>query len=83
MISAPNIRYWQHIFSLVIKGRFPRTSDDTEHYDGGHLHYFTYNDIEQILNNCGFNVIERRGVFGRDFLKEILSPGIVIKAVKR
>lgn len=83
VISAPNIRYWRHLFILIIKGRFPSTSDETEHYDGGHLHYFTYKDLEQILINCRFDVVQRMGVFGSDIFKEILSPGIVIKAIRR
>lgn len=82
IISTPNIRYWHHLFDLAIEGRFPRTSGDTEHYDGGHLHYFTYKDIETILKKKGFKIVRKKGVFGREILKEFLSPGIVIKAKK-
>jgi len=79
VISAPNIRYWGHLFSLIIKGRFPKTSNDTEHWDGGHLRYFTFKDIEELLKEYGFRIVMRRGVFGRDIFKEFLSTGIVIK----
>jgi len=82
IISTPNIRYWKHLFRLVILGRFPKTSDDEELWDGGHIHYFTFKDIEELLKKNGFEVIQKKGVFGRDFLKEFLSSGIVIKAVK-
>jgi len=82
IISTPNIRYWRHIFSLTVKGRFPKTSGDTEHWDGGHLHYFTYKDIELLLSEHGFEVLVKRGVFEREFLKEFLSPGIIIKGRK-
>lgn len=82
VISAPNIRYWQHIFSLIFRGKFPKTSDNKEHYDGGHLHYFTYKDIESILKSCGFHITEKCGVFNRNIFKEFSSPGIVIKAIK-
>jgi methionine biosynthesis protein MetW len=82
VISSPNIRYWQHLFSLVISGKFPKTSYNKEHYDGGHLHYFTYNDIGSILKSCGFHVIKKCGVFNRNIFKEFSSPGIVIKAIK-
>ena len=69
VISTPNIRYWRHLFSLIVKGRFPKTSDDTEHWDGGHLHCFTYKDIELLLSEHGFEVLVKGGVFGREFLK--------------
>ncbi|MGB8216462.1 MAG: methyltransferase domain-containing protein [Candidatus Methanoperedens sp.] len=82
IISTPNIRYWHHLFDMAINGRFPKTSGDVEHYDGGHLHYFTFRDIEEMLEKRGFKVIQRSGVFGKDFMKEFLSPGIVIKAKK-
>lgn len=82
IISTPNIRYWHHLFDIVIKGKFPKTSTDTDHYDGGHLHYFTYKDIENILENEGFKIVKKSGVFGRDIIKEFLSPGVVFKAKK-
>lgn len=83
IISTPNIRYWHHLFDLAIRGRFPKTSGDTEHYDGGHLHYFTFWDIEKILRKKGLRIVRKSSVFGRNFMKEFLSPGIVIKAKKR
>lgn len=83
MISTPNIRYLRHLFSLIVKGRFPETSGDTEHWDGGHLHYFTYKDIEELLKSFVFKIVMRKGVFGMDFLKGFLSTGIVIKARKK
>ena len=82
IISTPNIRYWRYLFSLIFKGRFPKTSNDTELWDGGHLHYFTFKDVEDLLTKYGFKIITKRGVFGRDFLKEFRSPGIIIKAIK-
>ena len=82
IISTPNIRYWRHLFSLTVKGRFPKTSGDTEHWDGGHLHYFTYKDIELLLSEHGFEVLVKRSVFGKEFLKEFLSPSIIIKERK-
>jgi len=82
IISTPNIRYWRYLFSLIFKGRFPKTSNDTELWDGGHLHYFTFKDVEDLLTKYGFKIITKRGVFGRDFLKEFRSPGILIKGAK-
>ncbi|NMX21364.1 hypothetical protein C5S30_02780 [ANME-1 cluster archaeon GoMg4] len=83
VISAPNIRHLSHLFNLIIKGRFPKTSNDTEHWDGGHLHYFTFKDIEDILKEYGFRIVMKKGVFGRDIFKEFLSTGIVIKATEK
>ncbi len=82
VISTPNIRYWHHLYDLTFRGIFPKTSSDEEHYDGGHLHYFTFRDIEKLVEKRGFKVLQRSGVFGKDFMKEFLSPGIVIKAKK-
>ncbi|MDI3501051.1 MAG: hypothetical protein PWP22_822 [Thermoanaerobacter sp.] len=83
IISTPNIRDWKYLFSLIFKGKFPKTSDDTELWDGGHLHYFTFKDIEELLKSNGFKIVKKCGVFGRNVFKELLSPGIVIKGVKR
>src|SRR5687768_9249956 len=35
ILATPNIRYWRHLRRLVVAGRFPHTSGDTEGYDGG------------------------------------------------
>ncbi|MBI2106991.1 class I SAM-dependent methyltransferase [Candidatus Woesearchaeota archaeon] len=79
IISTPNIRYYKHILKLIF-GRFPKTSGDPEHYDGGHLHYFTYKDIIEIcsqksskIKKCGINT---------KFMIEFFSGGILIKAKK-
>lgn len=81
VVSCPNIRYWRHILS-IITGEFPKTSTDTEHYDGGHIHYFTYRDIELILKKYGFREINKYSVFGKNICKEFMSPGVVIRCKK-
>lgn len=81
ILITPNIGYIKHRISLLL-GKFPTTSGDKELYDGGHLHYFTFSDIERLLHKFGFNIIEKKGVFGRNFLPQIFSGGIAIKAVK-
>jgi len=43
---------------------------------------FTYKDIELLLSEHGFEVLVKRGIFGREFLKEFLSPGVIIKGEK-
>ncbi|MFX0135401.1 MAG: class I SAM-dependent methyltransferase [Candidatus Hodarchaeota archaeon] len=82
IISTPNIRFLKHLYSLLIKGRFPKTSNDFELYDGGHIHYFTFKDMKNILEKTGFKILIERGVLRINFLKSLLSPGIVIKAKK-
>ena len=85
IISFPNIRWWVHIASLAFFGKFPKTSTDPEAYDGGHLHYFTYKDMEVLLKKHGFKVTEKCGVpssLPLNLFMEFKSPGIVIKAKK-
>lgn len=59
ILSTPNIRYIYHLNRLIFKGRFPKTSADNCGYDGGHIHYFTFTDIEQLLQQAGFVSIEK------------------------
>ena len=57
ILDTPNLRYLKHLASIIIKGEFPKTSGDIEHsYDGGHLHYFTFNDIKHLLSEYGFEI---------------------------
>lgn len=96
IISTPNIRKIQRIFSIIM-GHFPRTSYDPVGFDGGHLHYFTSKDLSQLILECGFKPIIVRGIcgdrrtwkyrllvfiFGHRFEEEFLSSGILIKARK-
>lgn len=81
IVATPNIGYIKHRISLLF-GRFPITSKDEEAYEGGHLHYFTFSDMEKLLKKFGFDTLERKGVFGRNVLPNIFSGGIVMKARK-
>lgn len=82
VISTPNIRYYGHVFDLVVKGKFPKTTNDKETYSGGHLNHFTFADMRNLLTSNNFKILCESGVFRRNFLKSILSPGIVIKSIK-
>ncbi len=79
IISTPNIRYYKHILKLIF-GRFPKTSGDKEHYDGGHLHYFTYKDLIELCSQKSSNV-KKCGI-NTKFIIEFFSGGILIKAKK-
>jgi methionine biosynthesis protein MetW len=96
VVSTPNIRKIQRVITLM-KGRFPHTSYDPVGFDGGHLHYFTSRDLQDILESCGFSIefvdgicSDRRswkyrlavGVLGSGFEKEFLSSAILVKARK-
>jgi methionine biosynthesis protein MetW len=97
VISTPNIRKIQRVLTLV-RGRFPRTSYDPVGYDGGHLHYFTSQDMRALLERQGFEVTLIDGIcsdrrtwkyrlvvafLGKNFEKEFLSNAILVKANKR
>jgi len=85
-ITFPNIRFLRHLQSLVLTGRFPRTSGDPSLYEGGHLHYFTSKDMELLLENAGFKVVAKRGLTSdsaRKQLKWILLRSIFGKTFER
>ena len=54
VMTTPNIRYFRNILKLVLEGRFPHTTTDTFVWGGGHLHYFTRNDLAQLFGAAGF-----------------------------
>lgn len=81
IISTPNIRHWTHLRQLVVRGRFPKTSSDTQGFDGGHLHYFTYADVMELLRICGFTRLEKHATAGVNYLEEFRSPAIIIRAM--
>lgn len=98
IISTPNIRFSDHLYKLIIKGKFPKTSIDTSLYDGGHIHFFTFKDLEVLLSLQKFIIIEIDGIinkiqrgwkgrlveriFGKKFMLEFRTPGILIIARK-
>lgn len=98
ILSTPNIRFSDHLYSLIFKGIFPKTSLDSELYDGGHIHFFTYKDIHLLLINAGFSKIvdeeiinkNRRGwkgqlvrmILGKKLMREFRTPGILVIAEK-
>lgn len=55
LINTPNIQYWRHLESLVVKGVFPHTSGDSEVYHGGHVAFYNLHDMERIFRGAGFD----------------------------
>lgn len=98
IISTPNIRFSNHLITLIFKGYFPKTSLDSNFYDGGHIHFFTFKDVESLLKSAGFQIFEKNGIinkerrgwkgrfleriFGKNFMMEFRSPGILLVAKK-
>ena len=65
VLTTPNIRFYPFVLSLL-RGRFPRTggpADEAGGWDGGHLHYFTFADVESLLRACGFARVEAFGLY--------------------
>lgn len=54
LLTTPNIRYFRNLYRLIFKGTFPHTTTDDFIWGGGHIHYFTRNDITSLLNEAGF-----------------------------
>jgi methionine biosynthesis protein MetW len=84
IVTTPNIQFWKHIWSIV-RGRFPRTSTDPEGWDGGHLHYFTFRDLEGLAEAVGLEVIHRQGIINalQYGLKNRLLQAVVGERVVR
>lgn len=73
----------------LLMGIFPSTSAPSEGFDvrpgemfdGGHLHYFTYEMMKKLYRNYGLKVVEEIGIgkYGRihDFYKTLLSAEVV------
>jgi ubiquinone/menaquinone biosynthesis C-methylase UbiE len=71
-VDTPNIAKWTRRLKLLF-GQFPSTAADDEGlttyeggpvslYDEGHLHYFSYRSLGQMLTEyCGFSGVERFG----------------------
>jgi len=94
IISTPNIGYLKHRLRAII-GKSPKTSGvktqdklAKKYWDGGHLHYFTFSDMRQLLSKHKFRIIGEKGIFSRGLLngnflfKELLAAGMIFKCKK-
>lgn len=66
ILSTPNFRKVKNLWRLFGQGRFPKTSGDSEGWDGGHLAYFTRKDLFHLLAQAGFTPSRTRGIFSTD-----------------
>jgi len=67
ILTTPNIRFIEHLSQLLLKGKFPKTSDDFESYNGGHIQYFTFSDIDGILRQNKFIPLIEKGIAYRPY----------------
>jgi methionine biosynthesis protein MetW len=63
IVCVPNMRAAWRLWTLAIRGTFPRTSLDPVGFDGGTLHYFTRRSLQEVAVAAGFDVIAAAGVF--------------------
>ena len=65
VISVPNMRTVGKIYRLVVRGEFPTVSKDAVGHDGGTLRYFCYRDLANLLEDAGFAIESRYGIYCR------------------
>ena len=67
ILTTPNVRFIDHLAQLLLKGKFPRTSDDIESYNGGHIQYFTFSDLIGLLRQSKFISLVEKGIVYRPY----------------
>lgn len=60
-LATPNVRFAGYLRALVLEGRFPLTSSDPRGWQGGHIHFFTNDDLETLLRESGFHEVVQHG----------------------
>jgi methionine biosynthesis protein MetW len=85
IIEVPNLAWLPRRVDVLL-GRLPVTGDE-EGWDGGHLHYFTFRAVKDLLTSAGFGVehMASTGIFSRvrNVWPTLLGGNIVAKARKR
>jgi methionine biosynthesis protein MetW len=92
-LSTPNIRFLGYLRTLLVGGRFPRTSGDPQGFQGGHIHFLTFGDVEDVLRESGFERVEHHGLVAgrltriarrlpRRLAREFLAVGIFSVATR-
>lgn len=87
VLSTPNIMYLRHRLKFLF-GIFPGTSGSDEGmgvvpgglYDGGHLHYLSFNVIRKMAGKYGFKVVNELGC-GRFGKLNNLRPSITSASI--
>jgi SAM-dependent methyltransferase len=85
IIEVPNL-VWLPRRLDVLFGRLPVTGEE-EGWDGGHLHYFTFDAVRKVLESSGFQIeyLGCTGIFARlrNLWPTLLGGNIIVKARKR
>lgn len=85
LISVPNISHFRRIWDLI-QGRVPRTGARERPFlresgwDGQHLHYFTPKELQFLLEECGFEIVEYLNYGRLPFIKR-LSPQFLSSSI--
>jgi len=104
IISTPNMGWIYHIIRLILN-HGPKTSFKAPSYhayrgdlrDGGHVHYFTKTDLNDIFIDNGYQIVATFGTWNvnnilfrkilmissKTLLNSILNPGIIFIVKKR
>ncbi len=82
LICTPNILYWRHLRTMVAGRRFPKTSTDSHPYGGGHVHFFTYRDLEALLRSAPFDTAAPSGPLAGAVFQEFREPLVWLIARK-
>jgi ubiquinone/menaquinone biosynthesis C-methylase UbiE len=82
ILSTPNILYEKYLKDFVRTRKFPKTSGDSFPYDGGHIHFFTYRDIFELMQEAGFRA-KPIGLYKNRFDNEFKESTVWILAEKR
>jgi methionine biosynthesis protein MetW len=54
VVSLPNVRYWETLVTLLVRGTWPRR--DQGIFDRDHLRWFTLSDARELLEQAGLQV---------------------------
>jgi methionine biosynthesis protein MetW len=54
VVSLPNVRYWETLTSLGLRGRWPRRDEGI--FDRTHLRWFTLDDARDLVSHAGLRV---------------------------
>jgi len=82
IISAANMRTLGKLVSIAVRGRFPTTSKGINiGYDGGTMHYFCSRNLEDLLSNSGFKVIEKQGIYYKPHVVRVFSAMPIISSL--
>lgn len=84
ILEVPNFVWLPRRIS-VLSGKVPSTGDEGG-WDSGHLHYFSFENITDLLKFSGYKIVHKggSGIFSniRNIYPELLSANIIIKAKK-